>query len=185
MTPCDLSYIPDRLHYTNGKRIIDEFFVNDILYRRVTQKMLENPFNNITLSDLSHNLGTNNGNQISKLKDVLYSINKEEEESVYTQPVITLRIISVNEQNEYNKVFENPKNSDIKIRIKLTHKPVACMYPHVVFQFFMTTQTEKEVTFDNYSHTLGHRRNKQLRTIVRHELASMITKRVISQDNIN
>lgn len=83
MSCCKLDYIPERLKTQDDSPTYDIFALEDILYRRVTQSQVDDPFGNISLTDLSHNIGTILGNEISKSKDVLYSILIEEDFEIY------------------------------------------------------------------------------------------------------
>lgn len=183
MSCCQLDYIPERLKTQDDSPIYDRFALEDILYRRVTQNQVDDPFGNISLTDLSYNIGTILGNEISKSKDVLYSILIEEDFEIYSDyRPLELKIISLNENECYDKIFVCEKNGNIKVRIKLQHSPVCCMHPHCVFQFFIIQpdSTETEVTFDNYKVTLGSKIFKYLRNILRQELSLMIIRKEIS-----
>lgn len=183
MPDCLLSYIPERLTNSDDRKNIDEFHLSDILYRRVTDKLLENPFGTISLVDLSHNIGVCGDEEISKKRDVLFSIREDEDFQAYNQEVISLKIISLNDQKRYDKLFPCSKRADLKVRVLLSHAPVPCMYPHAVFRFFIfdAENREVEVTFLNYEKTLGKKkRYKYLRTELRQELAKMIIRKEIS-----
>jgi hypothetical protein len=187
MSCCTLDYIPERLKTQDDSLTYDIFALEDILYRRVTQSQVDDPFGNISLTDLSHNIGTILGNEISKSKDVLYSILIEEDFEIYLDyRPLELKIISLNENDCYDKVFVCEKNENNKVRIKLQHAPVCCMYPHCVFQFFIieADSTETEVTFDNYKVTLGSKPFKYLRNILRQELSLMIIRKEISFEGL-
>ncbi len=182
MNCCNLKYIPERLHYKNDSVIIESFFIKDTLFRRITEELKDNPFN-VSLTDLSHNIGVNNTIEISKSKDVLFSLKEDEHKEVYeNQFPIKLEIISLNETNGYNKILICDKKENLKVRILLKHDPICCMYPHCVFQFFIydDEDCEIEVTFSNYKTTIGHNKYKYLRDKIRQELGSMIIKEEIS-----
>lgn len=184
MEKCSLTHIPERLHYTTDKAIISDFYVGDVLYRRVSEESLENPFVSISLIDLSHNIGTNNKTEYSQDSDVLFSIIESNQFHSYpNQYPIPLQIISVNDENKYDKIFECSVNNQLKTRIRLVHDPIKCMYPHCVFQFFnFDGEEEIEITFENYKTTLGHNRYRRIRTLLRQELALMIMRKSISQE---
>lgn len=186
MVFCNLEYIPKRLHHSDERKIIDTFYVSDILYRRVSDKFLDNPYSAVTLSDLSHNIGINNQIEISKKSDVLFSILEGEDFEVYDSfKVLALKVISIDENNHYDKVFNCEKNTNLKVRLLLSHDPVCCMYPHCVFRFYIYNDDdhEIEVTYENYSSTLGDKKKyKYLRDKLRHELSLMIIREAISYD---
>ena len=187
MSCCQLDYIPERLKTQDDSPIYNRFSLEDILYRRVTQKQVDDPFGNISLTDLSHNIGTVLGNEVSKSKDVLYSILAEEDFEIYSEfRPLELKIISLNENECYDKIFVCEKNNNTKVRIRLQHAPVCCMHPHCVFQFFVIDgdNPETEVTFDNYKVTLGSKPFKYLRNILRQELSLMIIRKAISFEGL-
>lgn len=183
---CNLEYIPERLHNSENNNIIDVFYVSDILYRRASDQILENPYASVTLSDLSHNIGTNNNVVLSEKDDVLFSILEEEDLQVYNLNVVTLKVISLNKDGQYDKVFECDKNKGLKVRLLLSHNPVCCMYPHCVFRFFVYNDDGKEVevSFENYPMTLKLKKFKYLRDRLRHELSLMIIREVISYNDV-
>ena len=186
MSCCNLKYIPERLHYKNDSLIIESFFVKDTLFRRIKEDLKINPFN-VSLTDLSHNIGVNNTVEISKSKDVLFCLKEDDLEEVYFNEFpIQLEIISLNENNNYDKNLVCDKNKSLKVRILLKHDPICCMYPHCVFQFFIydAENCEIEVTFSNYKTTIGHNKYKYLRDKIRQELGSMIIKEEISYQDI-
>jgi len=115
--------------------------------------------------------------------DVLYSIKEEEDFQKYSQGVISLKFISLNDQDTYDKIYTDTKNDQLRVRIRFLHDPVECMYPHCVFQFFVfDTQDHEgmEVTLHNYNRTLGKNKFRRLRTRLRQELAKMIIRESIS-----
>lgn len=182
---CDLAYIPERLHFTEDRPLIDAYAVDDILYRRAKEHEVANPFGAISLVDLSHNIGTNIGYELSKMSDVLFSILEEEKEEVYDQQVVALKIISLNDIGRYDKIFACDRRPELKVRTLLLHDPVCCMYPHAVFSFFVYNEfnEEIEVSYKNWGETLGQKMYKHIRTKLRHELSKMIIREVISQDD--
>lgn len=179
---CNLEYIPKRLHNRDDLQLISHFYLKDILYRRIKKDIKDNPYGKVSLSDLSHNIGINNSIELSKSKDVLFSTIDNSEFQIYEDHLpIKLEIISLNTNNQYDKIFRCKKNSELKVRCFLKHDPVACMYPHCVFQYYVYNEEEEiEVTFDNYKKTLGHKRYKYLRAALRQELALMIVRQSIS-----
>lgn len=182
---CDLKYIPQRLKFKVGRPTFTEFTVGDKLCRRVEEKDLENPYKAISLTELSHNILTQKGIEISKENDVLFSIRKEDLFEQYRdKKVCVLEIKSLNADGCYNKTFTSDEKSDKSVRIELLHDPTPCMYPHCVFKFtFIDGGNEEQVTFCNYKKKLGakNKYSSILRTMLRYELAGMIMKKKIRQ----
>ncbi len=178
MQNCNLDYIPDRLH-TNNRPIINKFNVGQLLYHRASPEIIENPYKTVTIAELSHNLGGHPEKILSLPEDVLFSIKEEEDFEKYTdKEICTLRIISLNNLNQYDKDFSQEKNGEkATAKIKLLHDPVGCMYPHCVFRVWLNGTI---VTYKNYKQTLN--KWKKIRTELKQELASMIIHRVISQN---
>lgn len=178
MKKCSLTYIPKRLHWDN-KPTIEEFEVGDIVYRRCKKEELENPYTSLSLTELSHNLGTSKNIEISKEKDTLFSIIESEDIEVYNLEICTLTIKSLNHLNSYTKKFEENKNGKIYIaKMDFLHDPVSCMYPHCIFRIWLN---DVVITFQNYKTTL--KTTNKIRTEIRQELGSMIRRKEISQDS--
>jgi len=180
---CDRHYIPKKLHW--GKRgYIEKYLVGDIIYRRVDPNKLINPYLDITLTDLSHNIGMNYGTIISEPDDVLINISsKIDAERITSKVPCTLEIKNLNDKNEYNKSFtENLNDQESYVAtMRMLHRPENCMYPHCVFEIRLNNV---EVTFENYGQTLGLKKLKDLRTMLRDELASMVRRNAIEQNSI-
>ncbi len=175
--PCDLPYIPERLHQ-NGRVSIPSFNVGEFVYRRARPNELENPFAKISLTDISVNRSGRN-QELSIPDDVLFSIRNEEDFEVYTDlEICTLQIKDLNRENQYAKQFSDDEDL---LTIKLLHDPVECMYAHSVFEIALNNEI---VTFDNYANTLKAKRHRKLRSQVRQELATMIIQRTISQGDL-
>ncbi len=175
---CGLDYIPPRLWWQNQK-ILTEFRVNDVLYRRCDPEELENPYLKISLVDLSHNIGTCDGNPISDKDDVLYSIRTDEEFKMYSnKEICQISIISLNAENGYDKEFHDELDTENNGRMRLDHEPLDCMYPHCVFRVW---HNGTPVSFQNYKQTLGHKTAKRVRTKMKDELAKMIVRRELNQ----
>jgi hypothetical protein len=118
---------------------------------------------------------------LSEENDVLYSIKPEEPFEKYPDRVVcTLEIVSLNEEKRYCKEFRQVKNEKELIAIlELLHEPEPCMYPHVVFRVWLN---DERVTYDNYKETLY--KVKQIRTAIKEELASMIRRKIVSQNDL-
>jgi hypothetical protein len=175
MPNCTLQYIPERLHQ-NDKPVLVDFQVGDLIFRRCNPKELENPFQAISLRDISNNLGTNCGNFISEMDDVLFNIVPEDEIEKYTGKVVcVLEIKSLNQNNQYIKNFQEIKEGNSNdCNMQLLHDPLFCMYPHCVFRIWVNKVV---VTKDNYEVTLS--KLNKLRTAIRQELATMIRRNAI------
>ena len=173
---CTLQYIPERLHNNIDREIISKYSVGDIIYRRSSERELNNPFASISLYEISNNIGSNCLKIISLEKDVLYNILKDNRFETYDDKVVcTLKIKSLNEDYQYFKVFNVEKNQiKYKCTLALIHDPIPCMYPHCLFRIILNNEV---VVKDNYNDTL--KRIKELRTKIRHELATMVYRRSI------
>ena len=178
MENCNLKYIPDRLH-TNNRPIIRKFNLGHLLYHRAKPEDVENPYKRVTIAELSHNLGGDPHNPLSQPQDVLFSVKNDEVVEKYEdREICTLKIISLNDENHYDKEFSQEKNGhNATGRIKLIHKPVPCMYPHCTFRVWLNGTI---VTYDNYKQTL--KKWNKIRTELKEELASMMIQRVVSQE---
>ena len=179
MQECTLPYIPQRLH-TNNKLKIAKFEVGEFLYRRCKPEELENPFKNITITELSHNRGGFRNNLFCNPDDVLFSIKKDEAFEEYEGNVVCyLEIKSLNDKNKYRKEYTQTKNNDeYNCVMELLHEPEPCMFPHCVFRVWINNEI---VTRDNCKETIN--KLKTIRTSLKEELASMIYNRQISQND--
>lgn len=183
MPECSISYIPVRLK-RNNRPIIETFEVGEHLYMRCNPTDLENPYKNISITELSHNRAGLQADILCNPDDVLFSIKTEELVEKYTDKVVcTLRVISLNEGNKYKKVYKQTKkdtgtNQDIEYTgvIELIHEPEPCMYPHCVFRVWVN---DEKITYDNHKHTLS--KLHEIRAHIKEELASMIISRQVSQ----
>ena len=177
MNKCGLTYIPNHLHW-DDKPIIDEFEVGDVVYHRCSPDKLANPYLSISLTELSHNLGTNKGDFISNENDVLFSIKEEEPFQSYEgKAICVLEIKDLNTNNKYHKTFEGEKLGKKHIgEIAFLHEPDSCMYPHCVFRIWLDGVL---VNYENYKETLGNVKN--VRTLLKDEFTKMIRRREISQ----
>ncbi|HUH73624.1 MAG TPA: hypothetical protein VLZ75_04390 [Chitinophagales bacterium] len=153
-----------------------EFRIGDLIFRRCNPNEIENPFQSISLRDISNNLGSNCGNIISEMDDVLFNIIPEDELEKYTGKVVCiLEIKSLNENNQYIKYFQEIKNGNSNnCTMQLIHDPLCCMYPHCVFRIWVNYEV---VTKENYEVTLS--KFNKLRTTIRQELATMIRRNSI------
>ena len=177
---CTLTYIPQRLHWGNKETLI-AFQIADIIYRRCKPKELENPYATVTpLWDISHNIGTCCGIQLSEESDVLYSIKEDEEVERYDKLTFQLRIKSLNENSIYSKEFVQVKDNINYIgKLELIHDPTPCMYPHCIFRIWVN---DVKVDRDNYRQ--GLKKLNKLKNDIRQELSIMIFRGEIDQNRI-
>ncbi len=179
MQECLLPYIPTRLH-TNDKPIIEQFEVGEYLYMRCTLDQLSNPYKSISITELSHNRSGLKDNILCNPDDVLFSITQDEEFGKHENlDICTLEIISLNAGGKFNKLYTESKNEITYTgRLELLHEPESCMYPHCVFRVWLNND---RVTYDNYKATL--KKVQKIKTEMKEELASMIRKKQVSQDD--
>ena len=180
MQECKIPYIPSRLQ-TNDRPVIEHFEVGECLYMRCKADALNNPYKDISITELSHNRSGLKENILCNPDDVLYSIKEEEEFEKYESRVVcTLEIIHLTINNSYKKVYTENKNGTIYTGIlELLHEPESCMYPHCVFRVWLNGE---KVTYNNYKSTLS--KVQQIKTRMKEELVSMIRRRQVSQGEI-
>jgi len=172
MCSCKLHYIPERLHL-NDKPILDTFQIGDLIFRRCKPEDLDNPFGKISLREISNNIGTYQGVEISLKEDVLYNIEPENNNQHYEGQIPCILEIKELNGNQYHKIY----NEDINICVlRLLHDPLPCMYAHCNFSIWIN---EDKVTKDNYDATLNTNRNKRFRTKIRQDLALMVRRKEI------
>lgn len=179
MQQCTLTYIPTRLHQ-DDKPIINYFVVGELLYRRCKPEELDNPFKNISITELSHNRSGMEENVLCNAADVLYNINPDELfEKHETKVVCVLVIKDLSETNGYKKNYtEEKQNETYNCVIELFHEPEPCMYPHCVLRVWVNNEV---ITFKNYDKTI--KKLHQIRTQLKEELAAMILKKQVSQND--
>jgi hypothetical protein len=177
MQGCNLPYIPKHLHL-GEKPKITEYAIGDIIFRRCTPDEIENPFKTVSITELSHNIGISKGESISDVKDVLFNIREDEPDEEYVgQLVCKLKIKSLDDMGQYAKEFRQRKGAvEFVGKVKLLHDPLPCMYPHCLLRVWINGEI---VTFRNYNHSL--KKLNQIRTSIRHELATMIFREAIEQ----
>jgi hypothetical protein len=110
MQECSIAYIPQRLQQ-NNKPVIEQFEVGECLYMRCKPAVLKNPYESISITELSHNRAGLRDNILCNPDDVLYSIKLDEPFEKYEGlEVCTLEIKSLNENNRYHKDYSEEKN---------------------------------------------------------------------------
>ncbi len=173
---CSLEYIPSRLHW-NGESIFEKFHIGDLIFRRVKLGD-ENPFETISLCEVSNNLGTYQNDPISEPNDVLFNITSNDLSQIYEgHTVCTLEIKGLNQNNQYEKEFIEEKDGKVYTSImRLEHDPISCMFPHCIFRIWLNDEI---VTRTNYDLTLKNRKLNRIRTAIRQELATMIRRKAI------
>jgi hypothetical protein len=138
MEECTIAHIPPRL--LTAKREPSQIFeVGEKLFRRSTKEELENPFARISLYDISHNREGVKGAVLSEPADVLYCFDPLLPQIKYELEICILEIVTLNPEFRYCKIFTDPLKESITAMVQLFHDPVACMYPHSVFQIPFST----------------------------------------------
>ncbi len=175
---CNLEYIPVRLR-TLDKASLDTFSVGENLYYRCKLDVLENPYKGISVAEVSHNRSGEN-NSISNAEDVLFNVVPELDFEKHELEICVLEIKDLNPESKYHKKF--PPEPDPKIvataTMDLLHDPHPCMYPHSIFRVHLDGEL---ITMDNYKTTLN--KSPQIRSMIKQELAKMILRREVSQEN--
>lgn len=175
-----MPYIPERLHMKN-RSCVETFEVGECLYMRCNPKVVDNPYKEISIAELSHNRAGLAADILSVPEDVLYSIKLDEPFEKYEGKVIcTLEIKSLTPEHKYHKTFTQEKNGELYTSvIELLHDPEECMYPHSVFRVWLNGET---ITKDNFGKTIG--KLNKIRTELKEELASMIKRKQVHQDDV-
>ncbi len=176
---CELTYIPTNL-LRFGRNDFNKFYIGEYLYFRCKEEVKNNPFDAISLVDLSHNRSGRWFNIFSIPNDVLLNTNPtiEKPEEKFDLSIACLEIKELINRT-YVKELREPEVSggeilsQTKCVIQLKHKPINCNYSHCAFEFYFN---DEEVTFKNYGTTLGSKANKKLRTRCKHEISKMIIK---------
>lgn len=178
---CILHYIPPRL-LPNGRVNHHNFSLGERLYRRCKKEEIENPFDTISLYDLSLNR-SGVDNEYSVREDVLLNTrpSSPEDPQRFAMEIAELLIQELSEINEYDVSFSGRRatnemeGDEVMLNILLRHKLEDCNYSHCAFEFRLDGI---EVTSENYSQTLGHKNSGigKLRLRCRQEIAKMILK---------
>jgi hypothetical protein len=172
LRPCQLNYIPGRLH-TNDREALQIFSVGEFLYRRCKPEEMTNPYNTISLAEISHNRAGDTQNIISEANDVLYNIVPAAEGERHADMMVCHIVIKdLDEKGQYDKSFSDDKGN--VARMRLLHDPDPCMFPHCVFRVWYNEEVAK---MENRNYT----RNGKIRIQLKHELASMIYTNILTQ----
>lgn len=179
--PCTLSYIPSHLH-TSGRPDLNYFSIGEFLFRRCKEGNKYNPFDEISLIDISLNRrGPDPENILSDPEDVLFNTNPGNGKGeIINESIAYLEIKELDENNGYDKSYthETITASGEKInnicRIILKHDKTPCIYAHCAFKIFLNGI---ETTFLNYKTGLG--KQSQLRIWCKNELAKMYIKQEV------
>lgn len=173
MNTCDLPHIPERLH-TKERPALENFFIDEELYWRCKPE-IDLPYQEISLTEISHNRQGKSDNPLSIATDVLWNTDKSRDFVKYEYDVIVLKIKELHSDFNYIKEFnETVSDKDLSVIIQLIHDPIACNYAHSVFRYKCNGII---VAFENYKETLGHKRAKRLRIHCKLELQAMILRR--------
>jgi len=180
MKLCERKYIPPHLHQ-NEREKFDTFSVGEFLYFRCEKEVVENPYHKISISELSHNRSGEN-NALSKPEDVLWNISADTSFKTYEGlEICELKIVDLNPESKYSKSYpETKKEIEYNCLFELFHEPEPCMYPHVVFR--VTLNGEVIQKGKHYNDTIG--KLNKIRNSLKEEIASMIVRREISQQDI-
>jgi hypothetical protein len=170
---CDLPHIPERLH-TKKRPVLEHFFIDEELYWRCKPE-IDLPYQEISLTEISHNRQGEPNNPFSISADVLWNTDKNKDFEKYDYDVIVLKVKELHSDFKYSKEFKEIINEEeTSIIIHLLHQPIVCNYAHSVFRYIFKGII---VTFENYKETLGHKMAKRLRTHCKLELQAMILRR--------
>lgn len=169
---CLLNYIPQHLH-ANDRPNIAEFNIGEFLYRRCKIEEIDNPFDSLSLVDISVNRQGFGENILSTPEDVLYNTSQEKYPALqrFDMHVSYLEIEELNDQLAYEKSNAIEHN---ECTILLRHKKEECMYCHCAFEIYYNGT---EMTWENYKDSLG--RNSKLKTWCKLELSKMIMKEAV------
>jgi hypothetical protein len=176
---CTLLYIPEHLHF-KGKPIINTFSIGEKLYYRCLPQNLQKPYDSINLKDISHNRNFCNDTLFGE-ECVKFNIDPLNEFEKYeTYNVVTLLITNLDNNQTYSKSFTrtNHEQKLHNVLIYLKHDPIACMYPHSVFEIKLDGVV---VTSENYKETIG-KGNKffsNIRSEIRQELTLLIQNGIV------
>lgn len=174
--PCTIPYIPEYLH-SNGRPVIEAFYINEFLFRRCSQGKKANPFDGISLVDLSVNRSGHADNLLSKPNDVLLNTDPANGKGqILNEEIVCLRIAELNEYGQYIKENSNEKDvNGTKITntclIHLKHKIEECNYAHCAFEIYFNGI---EMTYKNYDKNL--KKDTLLRTWCKLEIVKMIVR---------
>lgn len=166
---CPLDYIPNHLH-TNNRPDINYFSIGENLFRRCKEEDKNNPFDSISLVDLSINRrGPNQNLILCDPNDVLYNTNPTNGKgNIINESISCLEIKELNDINEYEKIHTH---DELKCKIHLKHDKTPCMYSHCSFKIYYN---DIETTYENYNK--GLKKNNKLRIWCKNELAKMYIK---------
>lgn len=171
---CQIPYIPERLHINNRPHV-GEFFYGEILYRRCPKDKVKNPFDGISLVDLSVNRqGAPLDEPLCEPGDVLFNMVPENGKGErLDEAVVPLKILELDEEKQYLKSQSATTSGEVPVTnnctIHLRHKVEPCNYAHAAFEVYYNGE---EMTFDNYKQTL--KKNTLLRTWCKNEISKMI-----------
>jgi hypothetical protein len=169
--PCLLNHIPPRLH-TNGRGDINYFSIGEFLFRRCPEKYRYNPFDTISLSDISVNRrGPDENTILSEPEDVLLNFNLENQKG----EIITDEVVSALEIKELDSNMEYLKTEEVdgaSCKIHLKHDKIECNYSHSAFKIFFNG--DELDSFKKYSDSL--KKHSILKTWCKNELSKMIIK---------
>ena len=171
---CNLEYIPSHLH-TVDKPTVNQFSIGEKLFYRCLPQNLAKPYDTISLKDISHNRNFCDDDRYGS-ENVFYNVLEDDNREKYDgYNFVTIIVNNLEENTTYTKEFikVNHLNETVRIILTLKHSPIACMYPHSVFEIRVNDEIVNDM---NYENTLG-KDNKffsRIRNEVRQELTSII-----------
>jgi hypothetical protein len=166
---CNLEYIPKHLH-TDDKPVKDVFEIGEKIFYRCKPEILNKPYDNISLQDISHNRNFNDDENYGS-ENVFYNINEHDERIKYEGlNFIVFYIKNLSNNITYSKTINH---NNLKAILTLKHTPEPCMYPHSVIEISIN---DIVVNKNNYSEILGKKSQtfSHLRGLIRQELTSII-----------
>ena len=136
-----------------------------------------NPFDGISLVDLSVNRSGLLLEKLSEPADVLFNMTPENQKGeMLNEEVVHLRISELDENNQYKKAETRTKEingitTTNSCLLHLRHKKEECNYAHCAFEVIYNSV---EMTYENYSKHL--KKDTVLRSWCKNEIAKMIVK---------
>jgi hypothetical protein len=158
------------------------FYIDELIFRRCKEHEKLDPFNSISLADVSVNRAGTDANFFCHRDDTLFNTNPEngKGEVIQNEVVCDLIIKELIDSQyfkilEFEKKLEDGSTTKDVCSILLKHKPDKCNYAHCAFVFCYNGVEIS--TFEIYKQTL--KKNNPLKTLCKNELAKLIVKEEI------
>ncbi|TAF73170.1 MAG: hypothetical protein EAZ53_13550 [Bacteroidetes bacterium] len=173
---CELKHIPERLHSKN-RNPVQFFNIGEVLFRRCKLEEKLNPFDYISVYDISVNRrGYDTENIFSEPEDVLFNFGNFHSFVKYDeQTFICLEIKELNESYQYEKLSDTLLPTHNIAKIFLNHRIEPCNYSHCCFEIYFNNIEMKDKTI--YDKHL--KKDSILKTWCKNELAKMMIKEEI------